>query len=1254
MSFKFSDLLRSPFAVLASKLDLDFAMCCTAFVVNLFNFFFKRRSREIDEGEANDNAATNNGIVRAASSPHTSTEGRGMITSSSYDYEVFLSFKGSDTRERFTDFLYTSLEDVGLRAFKDDEELRVGEEFAPELLKAINQSKISIPIFSKDYASSIWCLKELVCMVECWKTRGLKIMPIFYDVTPSEVRYQTQGYGEAFRSHKKKKRYDEETMGEWKAALSAVGAINGWDLQSMPNRREAKFAKKVTQEVFNELKKAYLVVSNNLVNVDHHVNEIMDMIGDRKSETRIIGIHGMGGIGKTTIAKIIYNKLSNNFENCCFLSNIREMSQLKGIECLQNQLFCGIVKCKVTDIRNIDEGIMIIKERLSNKRVLLLLDDVDEKNHIDALVGECDWFPKGSKVIITTRKKDILDVPQVDYSYEVNSMDPNRSLQLFSKHAFRRDYPLVEYINKSYKVINIAGGLPLALEVIGSLLSRTKKEMWDVILEKLENVPHAEVQSKLKISYDALDFRQKCIFLDIACLFIGYDKDVVVHFWDESKLFPEEAMEVLQNMSLIKIKEDKKIWMHDQLRDLGREIVHQESNNKIQKQSRVWNPAASLAFLRRHEGEIKVEALRLKSNCTFTYEDFMRLSNLRFLEVVDNQKVNYGAESRFLQHKMLSNVPPGNVFQENSNLLLQLQWLSWHNIPQILDITNFSGKNMVILDLSNSKITQHWNGWSHMKVMKKLKVLNLTECCCLERTPNFSAQENLQHLILQGCVNLVEIDRSIGQLKHLVSLDIRYCSNLRRLPIEPVRWKALEELLIDSTLIKEIPNCQGMKNLRIFTASNSAIITLPHSIGELTTLEYLSLDNCRCLERLPDSIVNLESLIEMDIRGTMIKKLPDSIGNLKNLKVVKMTGSLISKIPDTLWTMEKLEEIEAAVNQRLHVKIGNGIYRSQSLRILNFGYAKIYTAPKFPESLISLHLSMLYMKTFPDLSNLSNLKELYLSFDARTYDVRSYELPKDAMPWWIGKLSKLESLSLSSSYVTTLPTDISLLPQLKALDLACSNLCCLPRLPSSLLSLFLCNCRSICSTDLSNLKKLSSLTIQSSAITEIRGLNCLENLEDLHLYCVAQLNILPDISNLKKLKSLRVRLCGNLVEIQGKLPQSLEELMICSCDSLRKLPDLSSFRGKKRVDRKANLLLCQEKFVEFEGDETNKRAKIEYEYGSEGEDSESKYEYEGDETNKRAKTEYEYGSEGEDSESKYESEGEDSESKYESEGEYEE
>lgn len=150
-----------------------------------------------------------------------------------YEYEVFLSFRGPDTRKGFTDHLYRALIDAGIRAYRDDEELRKGEEIGPELLAAIKQSKVAVPIFSKDYASSKWCLKEVAQMLECRNKMGQVILPVFYFVAPNEVRHQTGDYGKSFSRHAW--RYDADTIQQWRDALAAVGALKGWDVENTAN-----------------------------------------------------------------------------------------------------------------------------------------------------------------------------------------------------------------------------------------------------------------------------------------------------------------------------------------------------------------------------------------------------------------------------------------------------------------------------------------------------------------------------------------------------------------------------------------------------------------------------------------------------------------------------------------------------------------------------------------------------------------------------------------------------------------------------------------------------------------------------------------------------------------------------------------------------------------------------------------------------------------------------------------------------------
>lgn len=197
------------------------------------------------------------------------------------DYEVFLSFRRPDTRAAFIDFLYFQLADAGVRVFRDDEELNYGEWIGSKLRLVIEKSKISIPILSKGYASSAWCLRELTQMMECMKRKGQIIMPIFYDVEPSEVRYQIRGYGKAFRLHEEKMRYGDETIREWRAALQVVASLQGFDLTADRIRNEEKIVKEVVAHLLSILKR-------NFVGIEHHVKGVMEKLNVESSDVRVV------------------------------------------------------------------------------------------------------------------------------------------------------------------------------------------------------------------------------------------------------------------------------------------------------------------------------------------------------------------------------------------------------------------------------------------------------------------------------------------------------------------------------------------------------------------------------------------------------------------------------------------------------------------------------------------------------------------------------------------------------------------------------------------------------------------------------------------------------------------------------------------------------------------------------------------------------------------------------------------------------
>ena len=147
-----------------------------------------------------------------------------------WKHDVFLSFYGGDTRRSFTDHLYVALKQKGIIAFRDDEKLERGTYIAPELMKAVEESKYAITVLSRNYAFSRWCLTELAKIVECMKETGLTVLPVFYHVDPSHVRNQTGTFAEAFAKHEKDPELKMDVQ-MWRAAFKNVGNLSGWHVQ---------------------------------------------------------------------------------------------------------------------------------------------------------------------------------------------------------------------------------------------------------------------------------------------------------------------------------------------------------------------------------------------------------------------------------------------------------------------------------------------------------------------------------------------------------------------------------------------------------------------------------------------------------------------------------------------------------------------------------------------------------------------------------------------------------------------------------------------------------------------------------------------------------------------------------------------------------------------------------------------------------------------------------------------------------------
>ncbi|KAB5512476.1 hypothetical protein DKX38_029504 [Salix brachista] len=695
-------------------------------------------------------------------------------------------------------------------------------------------------------------------------------------------------------------------------------------------RSESELIEAIAGDILKKLYKMSPGHSMNLVGIEEHIKRIESLLCMESKEVRIIGIWGMGGIGKTTVARAVFDRICNQFEGFHFLSNVRENLRRHTAVDLRNKLLS-----KILDADNLLEkppslAVAFTKDCLRREKVLIVLDDVDNSRQLQELsLGVHDLFGPGSRILITSRDKQVLVKNEVDAIYQVPGLNNQDALRLLSLNECLQEELSEE---GSHRIV------------------REDRRLCGSALNKLGKVPNPEIQNVLRISYDGLDGEQQQIFLDIAFFFNGAEWSHSVKVLDSCYSSLHSDISILIDKSLITIFQNK-LEIHDTLQEMAYSIVREESKNPG-KRSRLCDHEDIYQVLKKKKGTEAIEGICLDISkmpeMHLESDTFARMNCLRFLKFYHPF---YFVDSEDKMHLPLSGL---------KYLSDELRYLHWHRFPAKSLPKNFCGENIVDLTLHSSRVEQLWTG---VQDLVNLRSIDLSRSPYLLEIPDLSRAKNLEYIDLSFCESLHEVHSSI---QHLEKLEILLLSGCKNLWIVPKRIESRFLRILDLSHCKNVRKCPEVSGyLEELMLQGTAIEGVPQSISKVKEIKILDLSGCSNITKFPQISGNIKQL---RLLWTVIEEVPSSIEFLATLGVLEMNFcEQLHSLPTSICKLKCLERLELSYCPKLE-SFPEILEPMESLKCLDLSGTAIKELPSSIK-----FLSCLYMLQLNRCDNLVSL-----------------------------------------------------------------------------------------------------------------------------------------------------------------------------------------------------------------------------------------------------------------------------------------